>query len=539
MDDETTIKISPQKLKQSSPTPEPLDAEQPSVQGESIMQEHGESEPPQDEPVDVSYIEHNLSQDTSAEPTIHQHVVNNPPQAAQDEPIDPAHTEHDASQDTSTEPTSEHVESESPQDGPNKHIEQLPDQDTATESTESADQLPAQDEPILPKPTEQPLPQSEPLVPLAKRRKKRKRSPLFLALSAFMLIIFIGCGALSFGYYYYTIQQPLKKLIRPVKRVVGEPAINTTPTYDVIKGRSWNILLLGSDNDNKYVYPAVLTQVMMVIHIDTVDNTVSLVSIPRDSWVNVPNVGGMHKIDQAFLLGVNQNNSFDSGVQLARLTIERDYGITIDRYGWVGLSGFAKVIDTLGGVDVDITHPLVDDTYPDDTGKGTDPNSPYAYTRLYLAPGPQHLSGVQALEYVRSRHADLVGDIGRTQRQQQVLEALKLKLTASSIVSNLPTLIKDVTGQVYTDLSQDEIIAFANFGRTLSGSQIHRITLGPGKGDQNFGNYATIFDPSINLNQDVIIPHCDTIQPIVNRIFDLGDTQSCNVNGQSSLFPFP
>jgi LCP family protein required for cell wall assembly len=241
----------------------------------------------------------------------------------------------------------------------------------------------------------------------------------------------------------------------------------------------------------------------------------------------------MHKIDQAFLLGVTQNNSFDDGVRAARLTVEQDYGITIDRYAWVGLSGFAKVINTLGGVDIDVTHPVVDDAYPNDTGSGADPNDPYAYKRLYIIPGPQHLTGEQALEYVRSRHADLIGDIGRTQRQQQVLEALKLKLNLTTVLSDLPQLIKDMQGQVYTDFSEQEMIAFANFGRTLSSSAIQRITLGPGAGDQNYGELATLYDPGVGANQDVVIPHCDTIQPIINRIFDLGHAQSCNVTGNS------
>jgi polyisoprenyl-teichoic acid--peptidoglycan teichoic acid transferase len=171
---------------------------------------------------------------------------------------------------------------------------------------------------------------------------------------------------------------------------------------------------LGSDNDQKFNFPDVLTQVLMVVHIDTIHDTVTMLSIPRDSWVYVPQVGGMHKIDQAFLLGAGQHNSFDNGVQLARLTVEKDYGIPIDRYAWVGLNGFVKAIHTLGGVDIDVTHPIVDDTYPEDTGSSG--NTPYNYQRLYLASGPQHLDGEQALEYVRSRHADLVGDIGRTQR---------------------------------------------------------------------------------------------------------------------------
>ena len=106
------------------------------------------------------------------------------------------------------------------------------------------------------------------------------------------------------------------------------------------------------------------------------------------------------------------------------------------------MDGFAKVIDTLGGIDVDITHPVVDDTYPNDSGTSSNPNNPYAYTRLYLAPGPQHLTGEQALEYVRTCHLDQIGDIGRTERQQQVLTALKPKLTSPNMLATFAQLLK-------------------------------------------------------------------------------------------------
>lgn len=374
-----------------------------------------------------------------------------------------------------------------------------------------------------------------PTIRLPRWRQKQNLSTKQRTIVTVLLIFFMLAGAaLAYGYHYYqtNIQEPLSQFIHAVQRSQDEPAANNAPAYDTIMGRSWNILLLGSDNDNKYRFPAVLTQVMMVVHVDTITNSVHLVSIPRDSWVSIPEIGGMHKIDQAFFLGVTHNkNSFDGGVRIARLTVEKDYGITIDRYAWVGLGGFARVIDTLGGVDIDITHPVVDDTYPDDTGAGTNPNDPYAFKRLYIAPGPQHLSGQQALDYVRTRHGDLVGDIGRTQRQQQILEALKQKLNVSSVLGNLPQLIKDMQGQVYTDLSEQEIIAFANFGRTLTGNAIQRITLGPGNGNQDYGSYSNVFDPTTNSNQDVIVPNCNTIQPTVNNIFGLGDEQSCNVTG--------
>jgi len=355
----------------------------------------------------------------------------------------------------------------------------------------------------------------------ASRYSKRMRTFIYI----FLLFALLVGGALAYGYSYFesNIQAPLVSFFHPVSRGNSEPP----PDYSAITGRPWNILLLGSDNDNKYTFPALLTQVMMVVHVDPDNNSVYLISIPRDSWVYMSLNGQMHKIDQAFLFGAAPHNSFDDGVRAARQTVEQDYGITIDRYAWVGLSGFASVIDTLGGVDIDVTHPIVDDTYPDDTG--ANPNDPFAVKRIYLAPGPQHLNGLQALEYVRSRHADLVGDIGRTNRQQEILQALKTKLTAPNIIDHFQQLITDMAGKVYTDMSPQEILAFANFGRTLPSSGIQHITLGPGSGNQDYGQLAQVNDPSINAQQDVVLPQCNNIGPLFANIF--GGFVNCNVTG--------
>ncbi len=163
-----------------------------------------------------------------------------------------------------------------------------------------------------------------------KARKDRTSWPR-IVLTIYLLLLLLGGGGIAYGYYYFNsnIQAPLGKIYHSVSLGKNEPTTNSNATRDtgVISGRSWNILLLGSDDDEKYVFPSVLTQVIMVIHIDTVNNSVYMVSIPRDSWVYVPEIGGMHKIDQAFEFAAKQNHSFDDGVRVARLTIEKGYGI--------------------------------------------------------------------------------------------------------------------------------------------------------------------------------------------------------------------
>ncbi|HEU5379636.1 MAG TPA: LCP family protein [Ktedonobacteraceae bacterium] len=359
------------------------------------------------------------------------------------------------------------------------------------------------------------------LTPHPNRHQRPRRLSLLLVTLVLALVVLGGLGISGWYFVESNILEPLGQFFHPVNwgSSGGGP----------IDGRAWNLLLLGSDNDSKYAFPDLLTQVIMVVRIDPTNNHVTMVSIPRDSWVNVPGQTEMHKLDQAFFVGATPHHSFDDGLSLVRATIEQDYGIPIDRYAWVGLGGFANVINTLGGIDIDVTHPLADDSYPDDTGQGANPHDPYALKRIYLAPGPQHLNGEQALEYVRSRHADLVGDIGRTQRQQEVLSSLKKKLNVSSIFTHLRELFYDLSGKVYTDLSQNEILAEANFARSLPASSIQRLTLGPGQGKQNYGNLAQINDPALGANQDIVIPNCTNIQPVINRIFALGDVPSCQI----------
>lgn len=231
----------------------------------------------------------------------------------------------------------------------------------------------------------------------------------------------------------------------------------------LLPSRRFTVLLLGSDNDNKFTADSVLTQSMILVSVDPATRQVAMVSIPRDSWVPIPTYGDQ-KIDVAYEVG---------GIALARRTVEELYGIHVDYYAWVGLNGLVNVIDSLGGVNITVLHPILDETYPDDL---TGPN-PYAFFRLYIPAGPQHLDGTTALQYVRSRHGDLQSDFGRSARQQQVLLALKDLATDPAMISHIPGLAETLNGSVKTDLSLPQIAQLANLARGIPSSQIHQQVL--------------------------------------------------------------
>jgi len=361
------------------------------------------------------------------------------------------------------------------------------------------------------------------------KRPKKRRFPIWARIAVLVLLLLVIVAGGMAGYYYYNFSSPVSHIVgQQVTRLKGDEDPNAIRNgADILSGPRINILLLGSDTDQKFTNADgshnYLAQSDIVVTIDPATKSVGMLSIPRDFWISVPGYG-MHKLDEAYSLGgtaIGAGAYSPGGVALSRLTIFQDFGIPINYYAWVGLDGFVKVIDTVDGVDVDVLHPITDDNYPDDVGNQT--GDLYAYKRLYIAPGPQHLSGTEALEYVRSRHADLVGDFGRSARQQQVLSALKTKLNNPDIVSKLPEIANDLNGYVKTDMQLSDVFKLMNFARTLNPNSINRVILGP--------PYSA--EGTTSTGQDVVFPYCGKIVPEIAKMFGLGNKAVCNIQANS------
>ncbi len=360
----------------------------------------------------------------------------------------------------------------------------------------------------------------------ASGKKRKKKLPLVarVAIAACIVLLLAVGGGLGYYQIYFA---------NHLSNITGQQAANITITNKdgstqssstagnvSIGSQRINILLLGSDTDSKFSSP--IAQTDIIVTIDPTTKYVGMLSIPRDLWLNVPGFG-MHKLDEAFGEGwsnVHQSSQpFANAVGMSILTIEQDFGIHIDHYAWVGLDGFIKVIDTAGGVDVDAIHPMVDDTYPNDINSA----NPYSYKRLYVPPGPQHMNGIQALEYVRTRHSDLVGDFGRSARQQQILSQLKTKLVTPGIINQLPQLAQDLDGYVKTDMDLPTLVNLMTYARGLDPNKIDHLVLSP--------PYSKSFTtPS---GADAFEPICSQIQPAIAKMFNLGSNALCNVTADS------
>jgi LCP family protein required for cell wall assembly len=299
-------------------------------------------------------------------------------------------------------------------------------------------------------------------------RASQGRLRPFRILTLAIAAVALSGAAGSFAYFLPAVSEAFDATGQVVAVPSPTPTPSGLPTNSPLAAAkspgSFTVLLLGSDNDSKFLGDHVLTQSMILIRVNPSTKKVTMLSIPRDLWVPL-STGGSGKIDGAYSYG---------GPGAAIATVENNFGVHIDDYIWIGLVGLINVIDAIGGIDVVTSAPVVDDFYPADIGKG----NPYGYLRVAVMAGPQHLDGLHALQYVRSRHNDLQSDFGRSQRQQQVLLALRAKATLVS-AADVPILSASLKGQIKTSMGLSRIASLLPVASGLDTRTIQQIVLLP------------------------------------------------------------
>jgi len=232
----------------------------------------------------------------------------------------------------------------------------------------------------------------------------------------------------------------------PAPTVTPRPALAFTfPDHYV------NILLLGSDK--RPTSGAWRTDSMIIVSVDTQANVVRLLSIPRDLWVYIPN-HGYNRINTADLWG--ELDKKGTGPERVKQTIHYNLGIPIHYYVRVDFQGFMKIIDTVGGIDVD-----VDCALPD----------------INLSAGLHHMDGRDALRYARSRKS--TNDFDRGRRQRKVLLALWDQSLNLGIIPKLPELWRAMSSSFETDMTLDQVINLAYIGVRHKPQRILSRAIGP------------------------------------------------------------
>lgn len=264
----------------------------------------------------------------------------------------------------------------------------------------------------------------------AKRRKKIKKVIIFL------LIFALLAGG---GIFFY--------LFTKAGKISSNPFNFNTKLKGENEGRV-NIMLLGVGDPGHD--GETLADTNMVVSIDTNNNKVAMISIPRDTRVYVP-AEGYVKINNAHAIGEAKGTG--KGVEVAQKTLEETLDIPIHYYVKANFTGLKDAVDAVGGIDIDVKEPLNDPEYPCDKNQ-------YKSCGFKISAGPTKMDGTTALKYARCRKGTCGDDFGRALRQQQVLQAVRTKAMSSETLSNpkkLNDLINAFANNVKTNMSISEI----------------------------------------------------------------------------------
>lgn len=280
---------------------------------------------------------------------------------------------------------------------------------------------------------------------------------------------------------------------RSVERIVVEDPRNTSANQPQAVAQEslpvdlpsttldpFTALLVGVDSRDS-PDEGVRSDTLIVVHVDPVDKWASMLSIPRDSMVQVPHVG-LQKINVAYAYG--HTNAADlygpgtdpeaAGGALAAETVERFLGIKIDYIAQIDFHGFERLVDTFGGLLIDVPQPLLDPEYPTEN---------YGFERLYIPAGLQVLDGRLALRYARSRHSG--SDFDRSCRQQRVLRAMLREVRQRNVVDQvalLPEIISDLEASVNTTMPINDlgvIRGLLELAQALSSDRIEQFSINP------------------------------------------------------------
>ncbi|MEP6490792.1 LCP family protein [Microcoleus vaginatus GB2-A3] len=295
----------------------------------------------------------------------------------------------------------------------------------------------------------------------------RKKPKFFVYVVGVFFLVFTAAISATMGAITALLAPVEPPIINRVLEATGFDYLSSNRSGYRLS-RSVNILILGIDGvPEPAAGPKIFngrSDTILLFHLDPRDKSISLLSVPRDTKVEVPGMS-FSKISEANATG---------GAALATQLVSSMLNNTkIERYVRVSSSAFRELVDLLGGVEVFVPRAM---SYTDTAQK----------LKINLAKGWQTLNGEQAEQFVRFRN-DGLGDIGRIQRQQSLIQAIRDRLASPSVLVRLPQIVRLMQKYVDTNLNYEEILTLANFGLQLERENFKMVML-PGSSSPEQGD---------------------------------------------------
>jgi LCP family protein required for cell wall assembly len=296
---------------------------------------------------------------------------------------------------------------------------------------------------------------------LPEQPKKKGNWKRFFGLIAVGLLV----GSASFAYAAYL---SLKKGILVEAEGSQKAAIldydptDTKSTLDASQFKSlgdgrFNMVLVGVDK------AAGLTDSIQVLSFDTINKQATLTSIPRDLYVSIPGKG-KNKINTAYKLA--ESDKKGNGAKVLKEVVGKVLGTTVTNFALIDFSGLTSLVDSLGGIDVNVPDAISDPFFPAETGDG--------YAPFTVKAGLQKMDGKTALRYARSRKT--TSDFDRSMRQQLVMDAIRKKATSAGVIANpvrMSSILKSLEKSFKTDLTESQIkVLFSMYNAIPDGKSV-------------------------------------------------------------------
>lgn len=234
-----------------------------------------------------------------------------------------------------------------------------------------------------------------------------------------------------FAKLYFDVSNSISETYQSVERV-REDRLRENDV-DLSQQESFSVLLMGIDTGDLGRVEQGRSDTMMVATISPQDNQTTVVSIGRDSYVDIVGHGTTDKINHAYAFG---------GPAMAMNTVEKFLDIPIDHYVSINMAGLKELVDAVGGIEVDNEITFSQDGFD-------------------FAIGRTSLNGEQALAYSRMRYEDPNGDYGRQERQRKIVEGIVKKVLSLDGITQYQTILNAVEQNMKTDMSFDDMRTLA------------------------------------------------------------------------------
>ncbi|TCN24173.1 polyisoprenyl-teichoic acid--peptidoglycan teichoic acid transferase TagU [Mesobacillus foraminis] len=274
----------------------------------------------------------------------------------------------------------------------------------------------------------------------ADNKKKEKRSwPRIVG--AIALVLIIGTGAYAYS-VYQSVSNAVDTMHQPIEREKSE---KREKEVTLTKKEPFSVLMLGVDEREG---DSGRSDTMIVLTVNPNNNSVKMLSIPRDTRTEIVGKGIEDKINHAYAFG---------GVEMSLNTVENFLDIPIDYYMQINMEGFKDIVDAVGGVTVNN-------------------DLDFTYEGVHFTKGDVTLNGEKALKYSRMRYDDPRGDFGRQLRQRQIIQAVIKEGASLSSLTNYNEIFGALSKNIKTNLTFNQMVDIQKNYKTV-GDHIKQLTV--------------------------------------------------------------